>query len=88
MCGETRSDSSKVCLQSGDRLTGLYMTNARAAIQNDLKLKALQAQINPTFCSTAFDNPNWHAIMHGDDRANQITQLSDFYRTSLNMGKA
>jgi two-component system sensor histidine kinase YesM len=72
-----------------DRLDGLVHDVCESRIiQNDLKLKALQAQINPHFLFNCLDNLNWHAIMHGDDRANQIiTQLSDFYRTSLNMGK-
>lgn len=56
--------------------------------QRESELKALQAQINPHFLYNCLDNMNWYALMRGDEHSSYIiTQLSDFYRTSLNRGR-
>lgn len=56
--------------------------------QRKLEYKALVAQISPHFLYNCFDNLNWYAIMRGDKHSSYlITQLSDFYRTSLNKGR-
>ena len=57
--------------------------------QRKLEYKALVAQISPHFLYNCFDNLNWYAIMRGDKNSSYlITQLSDFYRTSLNKGRS
>lgn len=56
--------------------------------QRESEFKALQTQINPHFLYNCLDNMNWYAILRGDDHSSYvITQLSDYYRTSLNRGK-
>ncbi len=56
--------------------------------QREAEMKALQAQINPHFLYNCLDNMNWYAMMRGDEHSSYIiTQLSDFYRTSLNRGR-
>jgi len=56
--------------------------------QRESEFKALQSQINPHFLYNCLDNLNWRAIMRGDDYSSYlITQLSDYYRTSLNKGQ-
>lgn len=56
--------------------------------QRESEFKALQTQINPHFLYNCLDNMNWYAIMRGDEHSSYvITQLSDYYRTSLNRGK-
>lgn len=56
--------------------------------QRKLEYKALIAQISPHFLYNCFDNLNWYAIMRGDKHSSYlITQLSDYYRTSLNKGR-
>ncbi len=56
--------------------------------QRESEFKALQTQINPHFLYNCLDNMNWYAILRGDEHSSYvITQLSDYYRTSLNRGK-
>ena len=71
-----------------DRLDGLVHDVCEAGLFKRPETEGAAGTDQPHFLFNCLDNLNWHAIMHGDDRANQIiTQLSDFYRTSLNMGK-
>jgi len=57
-------------------------------LQQKLKFKALQAQINPHFLYNCLSLINWKAIIAGQSEISQMSQLlSTFYRTSLNKGK-
>ena len=89
--------------QQGDEISqlGLVFENMVAKLETliqdvyvsqiarrESEFKALQTQINPHFLYNCLDNMNWYAIIRGDDHSSYIiTQLSDFYRTSLNCGK-
>lgn len=56
--------------------------------QQKLKLKALQAQINPHFLYNSLSLINWKAIIAEQHEISKMSQLlSTFYRTSLNKGK-
>lgn len=57
--------------------------------QQNLEMKALQAQINPHFLYNTLSLINWKAIAAGEDDISMITlALSDFYRTTLNRGNS
>lgn len=57
-------------------------------LQQKLKLKALQAQINPHFLYNSLSLINWKAIIAEQPEISKMSQLlSTFYRTSLNKGK-
>lgn len=54
----------------------------------DAKLQALQAQINPHFLYNTLSNLNWRAIAKEDMETSELlTNLSRFYRLSLNGGR-
>ena len=57
--------------------------------QQNLEMKALQAQINPHFLYNTLSLINWKAITAGEEDISTITlALSDFYRTTLSKGKS
>lgn len=57
-------------------------------LQQKLRLKALQAQINPHFLYNSLSLINWKAIIAEQPEISKMSQLlSTFYRTSLNKGK-
>lgn len=56
-------------------------------LQQKLRLKALQAQINPHFLYNSLSLINWKAIISEQYEISKMSQLlSTFYRTSLNKG--
>lgn len=56
--------------------------------RKNLQVRALQAQINPHFLYNTLSNLNWRAIDRNDmEMSNILTELSQFYRLSLNGGK-
>lgn len=58
-------------------------------IQQNLEMKALQAQINPHFLYNTLSVINWKAISAGEDEISKVTlALSDYYRTTLNKGES
>nr|WP_312288707.1 histidine kinase [Clostridium chromiireducens] len=57
-------------------------------LQQKLRLKALQAQINPHFLYNSLSLINWKAIIAEQHEISKMSLLlSTFYRTSLNKGK-
>lgn len=57
--------------------------------KKDAELKALQAQINPHFLYNTLDSVNLLAMKYKiPDISDMVTSLSDFFRYSLNKGKA
>lgn len=55
--------------------------------RKNAQVKALQSQINPHFLYNTLSNLNWHAIAGNDMEMSRIlTDLSQFYRLSLNSG--
>ena len=56
--------------------------------QEELKLIALKAQINPHFLYNIMSMINWKAKYSGQDEISEIAvELSNFYRTALNKGE-
>lgn len=56
--------------------------------RRDAQIQALQAQINPHFLYNTLSNLNWRLIAKGDDEGSSlVTELSRFYRLSLNGGQ-
>lgn len=56
--------------------------------RRDAQIQALQAQINPHFLYNTLSNLNWRLIAKGDDEGSRlVTELSRFYRLSLNGGQ-
>ncbi len=56
--------------------------------RRDAQIQALQAQINPHFLYNTLSNLNWRLIAKGDEEGSKlVTDLSRFYRLSLNGGK-
>ena len=56
--------------------------------RRDAQIQALQAQINPHFLYNTLSNLNWRLIAKGDDDGSRlVTELSRFYRLSLNGGQ-
>lgn len=54
----------------------------------DAQIQALQAQINPHFLYNTLSNLNWRLIAKGDEEGSTlVTELSRFYRLSLNGGE-
>lgn len=57
-------------------------------LQQKLRLKALQAQINPHFLYNSLSLINWKAIISEQHEISKMSLLlSTFYRTSLNKGR-
>lgn len=57
--------------------------------QQNLEMKALQAQINPHFLYNTLSLINWKAIAAGEEDISRITlALSEYYRTTLNRGNS
>ena len=55
--------------------------------QKAAEIKALQSQINPHFLYNTLSSINWMAIYSGDETISKIiTNLSSFYRSTLNSG--
>ncbi len=57
-------------------------------VKRDAQMKALQAQINPHFLYNTLSHLNWRAIEQGNmETSRLLTDLSKFYRLSLNGGR-
>lgn len=75
----------------GDMLTkinGLIQENYQNKIaQQEIELKALQAQINPHFLYNTLSMIRWKSLQAEEQElANIVTALARFYRTALNKG--
>lgn len=70
------------------KINTLIIDRAESEIkQKEAQLNILQAQINPHFLYNCMDTINWRAIINGDEKTSDFaTNLSEFYRTSLNKG--
>ncbi len=56
--------------------------------RREAQIQALQAQINPHFLYNTLSNLNWRLIAKGDEEGSRlVTELSKFYRLSLNGGE-
>lgn len=74
-------------LRTNERLTE---ENYRAQLrEHEVKLQALQAQINPHFLYNTLDSINWMAIReNASDVSDALVTLADYFRLSLSRGRS
>lgn len=70
------------------KMNGLIQENVQTKIaQQEVELKALQAQINPHFLYNTLSMIRWKSLQAEEQElANIVTALAKFYRTALNKG--
>lgn len=93
IASNTKDEIGELTNRCGDMLNNINalieMEYNSKITQHELKLKALQAQINPHFLYNTLSLINWKAIKAGVMDISTITNnLSKFYRTVLNKGNS
>lgn len=82
--GEITNSVGQMVLEARQLIQEVY--EARL-IQKEAEIKALQSQINPHFLYNTLSSINWLAIYSGNETISRtITNLSIFYRSTLNSG--